>query len=99
MQIYLTIQSIPELSQLSPAQRDSVWRRVSLKTFRHWQTWVAFIACAVSPVLGDHLGENFVQSLLGSMAGGACGVLLFSQTVIYVARSYYSNLLRGDARS
>ena len=99
MQIYWNLKSIPELSQLPPAERSSVWRRVSRKTFRHWQTWVGLIACLEFPVLGSHLGENFEQSLTGSMAGGAFENLLFSQTVIQVARAYYSNMLRGDKRS
>jgi hypothetical protein len=42
MKIYWTQGSIPELKQISPAERRKMWKNCSRRAYRHWQTWLAW---------------------------------------------------------
>ncbi len=99
MPIYWTLKSIPELSQLSSAERGQAWRRVNRKTFRHWQTWVGLVACGALAGLGSHFGGTFGHPLIGAAIGGALGGFIFSQASIHVARLHYKDALLGNERS
>lgn len=40
MKIYWTLKSIPELAELTPAERTVVWYAVKRQAWAHWQTWL-----------------------------------------------------------
>jgi hypothetical protein len=65
-----------------------------LKTFRHWEVWVAFV---VSGGLAVFLGEILSQPI-GGMIGAAIGGFIFSQVLVHFARPYLRDylLLEGD---
>ena len=50
MTFYVTLKSIPELTQLPAGLRWRAWLACVPKTFRHWQTWLA-CAAAEMPIL------------------------------------------------
>jgi hypothetical protein len=53
MKIYWTLKSIPELAELTPAERTVVWHACKPRAWRHWQTWLgAILAVIISIVLG-----------------------------------------------
>jgi hypothetical protein len=99
MPIYWTLKSIPELSQLSSAERSQAWRRVNHRTWRHWQTWVGLVACGALAGLGSYFGGTFGYPLIGAAIGGALGGFIFSQASIHVARLHYKDALLGNERS
>jgi hypothetical protein len=94
MNIYWTLKSVPELSGLPFRERGRVWRAVSLKTFRHWEVWVALV---VPMGLGLFLG-NILSQPLGGMIGAAMGGFVFSQVAVHFARPYLCDylLLEGE---
>ena len=62
MRIYWNIKSVPELAGLSKQEREQVLKAFRSKAFRHWQTWVAFVALIVWLLV--------VVSLVDSIRGG-----------------------------
>jgi hypothetical protein len=94
MNIYWTLKSVPELSGLPSRERGRVWRAVSLKTFRHWEVWVALV---VPMGLGVFLG-NILSQPIGGMSGAAIGGFVFSQVAVHFTRPYLRDylLLEGD---
>jgi len=95
--IYWTLKHIPELDGLPSKLRGEAWRRVSRKTYRHWQTWVGLLACGACSASGTYLGNQIGSGLVGAMLGGALGGFLFGQVSIYVGRRYYRDILRGKS--
>lgn len=80
MKIYWSLESIPELSDLTPSERLRLWQRCSFKPFRHWQVWAALAigaACAVGALhtVGDPFASAFASGLAGGL-GGSLGSLL-----------------------
>lgn len=88
MQIYWTLKSIPELSALPRGERGRAWRRVSIKTYRHWQTWVGLLACGGCAVFGAHFGAELGFRMIGGLVGVAIGGFIFGQLAVGVARRY-----------
>ena len=76
MNIYWTLKSVPELSGLPSGERGRVWRAVSLKTFRHWEVWVALV---VPMGLGVFLG-NILSQPIGGMIGAALARIIHDST-------------------
>ena len=95
MPIYWSLKQIPELAGLSAEERSVAWRRASMKTFRHWQTWVALVACGLCGAAGSMVGGHLGSSLLGAAVGGGIGGFLFGQVATSIARKHYRELLQG----
>jgi len=81
MQIYWTLRSIPELSELPLGERMPVWRAAYRKTTRHWQFWASFLVLG----LCVHIGQYFYAPI-GGYIGVVVGSFIFSQVSIHVAR-------------
>ena len=92
MNIYWTLKSVPELSGLPLRERGRVWRAVSLKTFRHWEVWVALV---VPMGLGVFLG-NILSQPIGGMIGAALGGFVFSQVAVHFTRPYLRDYLLSE---
>jgi SNF family Na+-dependent transporter len=95
MPIYWTLKSIPELSNLSLAERNRSWAHIRSKAFRHWQTWLGLLACAAFSAVGTLLGEQWGHATLGAAVGGGVGGLIYFQALVHVARMYYLAILVG----
>lgn len=53
MKIYWSLKSIPELAELTPAERTVVWHAVKGRAWSHWQTWLgATLAITFALALG-----------------------------------------------
>jgi len=76
MKIYWSLKSVPELSGMSKKERKVIWRRCYLKTFRNWQTWVAFIACVVCAGIGNVWGQILGAEIISTAIGGGIGGLI-----------------------
>jgi hypothetical protein len=96
--IYWTLKSIPELSQLSSTERGVTWRQAYPRTLRHWQTWIGLAACCACAYLGCRLGFILGHPVPGAAIGGAAGGFIFSQACIHVARMHYKNILLKSSR-
>jgi len=96
MPIYWSLKSIPELATVPRAERDRAWRRAYGKTFRHWETWVALLACGACAALGGYVGGQLGSVIIGAAVGGGIGGFLFRQIAIGVARRHYVHLLAGN---
>jgi hypothetical protein len=70
MQIYWTNKSIPELQDLEPPQRRAAWRACCLRSFRHWQTWVAFVTQFATILAGGFIGL-FIDGHTWILFGGS----------------------------
>ena len=69
MSIYWTLKSFPELTDLEPWRRKTIWRACWLCPFQHWQTWAALLSQCGFGVLGAALGaviDGWPQVLLSS---------------------------------
>jgi len=95
MPIYWTLKSIPEFSDLSLAERNRSWARIRSKAFRHWQTWLGLLGCAMLSGIGSLLGEKWGHSSIGAAIGGGVGGFVYFQALVHVARSYYLAILVG----
>jgi hypothetical protein len=96
MPIYWTLKSVPELSTLPRQERVRAWQRASLKTLRHWQTWLGLIACGACAWLGSYVGASFGHPIVGAALGGGIGGFISSQASIHVARLHYRDVLTGN---
>ncbi len=95
MPIYWTLKSIPELSDLSLAERNRRFARIRRKAFRHWQTWLGLLGCSVLSGIGSVLGGNLGHPFIGAAIGGGVGGLIYFQALIHLARIYYLAILVG----
>ena len=81
MQIYWTLKSSPELSELPSEKMRRVGRAAFWKTTRHWQFWASFLVLG----LCVHIGQYFYAPI-GGYIGVVVGSFIFSQVSIHVAR-------------
>jgi hypothetical protein len=88
MQIYWPLKSIPELSELSPAERRRMWRAAYWKTYRHWQTWVSLAGIGFFTAVGGHLGSLIDSQIVGVAIGAGFGGFIFAQVTTEFARPY-----------
>ena len=51
MKFYWTLRSIPELKDLEPWQRRSVWRKNYLRSLSRWRTWPALLCGGIIAVV------------------------------------------------
>lgn len=93
MQIYWTLQSVPELQALSPNERKQVWRLGYPRSLREVKVLVSLAACGFAIWIGGQAGDRFGVGLIGAMAGGALGAFVFSQVVVRAARRHLRTIL------
>jgi hypothetical protein len=99
MAVYWRLQSIPELQDLSAAERRMVWRACAWNVFRHWQVWAALGVCGLIPAIGGSLIFNLptwfgfrtlpiwwhtTSFTIAAALGGA----FFGQIATYYSRRY-----------
>jgi hypothetical protein len=92
-----TLKSIPELSDLSPAERNQFWARISRNSFRHWQTWLGLLGCGLIAAAGEVLGRQLGHPYIGAAIGGGIGGFIYSQSVVYVARMHCLHVLAAKS--
>lgn len=61
MKLYLTLKSIPELSDLAPEVRQIAWHECRGKTLRHWEAWAGTLAAIM---LGVGVGVVTLEIIL-----------------------------------
>src|SRR5881296_3047564 len=69
MQIYWTQKSIPELGGLGASQRRAAWRACFFQSFKHWQTWIAFVGQFAILLMGGFIGL-FIDGQTWILFGG-----------------------------
>ena len=111
--IYWTLESVPELSSLTPKQR---WRVHSECLRRHfydapatWRSISAYLAAVVLPVFIIWGGESVLRSfglyhgdwvrLVLAAIGAVVGMFLFSRIAIPALRPYYREFIQNDQTS
>jgi hypothetical protein len=62
MKFYFSLKSIPELSDLSPAERRLAWHACKGRAWRRWQTWVA---TALAAAVGLGLAYGVMWAIYG----------------------------------
>lgn len=88
MKIYWSLKSVPELAELTPAERTVVYHAVKGRAWRHWQTWFgAAIAVVIALALG--IGALVLIQSLGITIPG------LSQKTMILARFFIAGFLCG----
>ncbi len=98
MKLYLTLKSIPELSNLPWRERIRVWNICARKTVKHWQVWVAYLVCIIlictAGITGNAIEQNFpgthpfIIVLIISFLHFGTGGLIVTQIITVMARPY-----------
>ncbi|MEE3716718.1 hypothetical protein V2H45_08170 [Tumidithrix elongata RA019] len=92
MQFYWSIEQIPELAGLTPAQKKQAWQFCYKKyVFTHWQSWVSLFALGLLVSVGTklfNLGNSVTSSAIGGAIGGGLGGAIFGVTTINVLRPH-----------
>ena len=86
--------AIPELADLLPAERKSIWRRAYKKATGRWPAWIASGGAGLSTVLGDH----FIGGVGGAMVGACIGGALAGMAVNQMTRSHVRRILAAQTR-
>jgi hypothetical protein len=96
MKIYLTTKSIPELRDVSAAERRRRWSRAYWQSFRHPIAWIICSLCGLGGAIGVNYGEIFGSNSIAAGLGAAIGGFLAS--IIHTAhiRRNYRNILLGE---
>ena len=95
MQIYWTLRSIPELSELPSEEMWRVWRAAYRKTTRHWLYWVSLVGIFAVCI---HIGDMRIGRL-GTFIGLFVGFLIHTQISLHLARPYIRDLLSSEHAS
>jgi hypothetical protein len=83
MQIYWTINQIPELQGLSPEQTKQAWQFCYKKyTFKHWQSLASLLVVGILAGVGSRFG------VIGAAIGGGLGGGIFGLTATNVLRPH-----------
>jgi hypothetical protein len=86
--------AIPELADLLPAERKSIWRQAHKKATGRWPAWIAYGGGGLSAVLGQH----FIGGVGGAMVGGGIGGALAGMAVNQMVRSDVRKILAARRR-
>src|SRR5438128_1113164 len=100
MRFYWSLKQVPELAELSPAERRRVHRACySRYPFKSPRCIIALVACGLCGAAGTGAGGlihfalgiplSIWQPLVGAGIGGAIGGFIFGQTVTSYLRPYY----------
>ena len=93
MKIYWFLKNIPEFEGMNKSEINKIWFPCYMKTFRHWQQWVATIL-----ILSFIFSPSFSNSMpLIPMVifAGFLG-LAWSQISIFLARPYIREALNEN---
>ena len=88
LQLYWTLESIPELAARPPDERRQAWTSAVRRSFRHWQVWAAFIGTGAVAAVGGAVGALVGLEYVGGLIGAGIGGLLASEVVTEFARPY-----------
>ena len=102
MHLYLSSKSIPELTSLLPAERRRILRHCGPMAFRHWEAWMAVVACAVCAGLGVYLGGTFLPNVwgagwIGGVLGAVIGGGILGQVKGMLVRPYIRAFQRSES--
>jgi hypothetical protein len=99
MTLYWSLKSYPELAPLQPNECRAVSRACWWHSFRHWQTWVAFLSQFVFIYGGVGLGmmlDGFPQStqfptltLVFFCLGSSVALAIFTQVYSRMVRPHF----------
>ena len=85
MNIYWTLKSIPEMELLTRDERRKAWSFSSIRTYKHWETWVGLVILMLITGLGSScLGT------LGAVIGGGLGGFIYGNIISHKSRKYIS---------
>jgi hypothetical protein len=83
MQIFWTLDQIPELQGLSKEQIKEAWQFCYKKyAFKHWQSWVSLFLLGIFAAMGSKFG------IIGAAIGGGLGGGIFGLTATNVLRPH-----------
>ena len=111
MKIYLRAKDIPELANLSRAERCKVWRHCFWKMYGFWQFWVGLSVFSVFAMLGDFIGlvlrysfgfseaVSFACTLVGMVIGGLIYGWIHCTAVIERLRPYLREHIAANPAS
>lgn len=98
MQIFWTINQIPELQGLSPEQTKQAWQFCYKKyAFKHWQSWVSLFALGILVAIGSKFGI-FGAAIGGGLGGGIFG-LITTNVLRPHLQDYVSTHFKNDSSS
>jgi hypothetical protein len=100
MKIYMSMQSVPELSGVPTSERRHLEKSAWWKAHRHhWQTWLALLGAFLLIYIGMVLGGYSGNEKLGVIVGAGIGKLIYLQVVIHFGRRYLpdTNVAAGPA--
>ncbi len=87
MQIYWTIEQIPELASLKPEQAKQAWQFCYKRyVFKHWQVWASLSVLGILAALGS---KSF--GIIGAAIGGGIGGGIFGVVSMNVLRPHLQN--------
>jgi hypothetical protein len=95
MKIYWSIDQIPELAGLSPAQKKQAFQFCMKKyALKLWQTWLClFVLISLSLFIRSIF--HFTGSIADAMTGGVCGLVGWL-TLINALRPHLSDYARKN---
>jgi hypothetical protein len=100
MKLYLTLKSIPELSDLPRKQRGKLWRKNFLKGLAHWQTlcalvvhfiWSFTISSIIQMVSEKYPTINILFYAIANGIGFGIGFCFFFVIWVEQVRPYIKN--------
>lgn len=95
MQIFWTIDQIPELQGLSKEQIKEAWQFCYKKyAFKHWQSWVSLFAVGILVAIG---GSRF--GIIGSAIGGGLGGGIFGFTTTNLLRPHLQDYVNSHFKN
>jgi hypothetical protein len=85
MQFYWSINQIPELAGLTPAQSKEAWQFCYKKyAFKHWEVWVSLFVLGLLVAFGS----KAFGGIIGGAIGGGLGGGIFGVTSTNVLRPH-----------
>jgi hypothetical protein len=94
MALIWSIDAIPELAHLPPAERRRARKLAGRKAFRDWRAWVALLGCGAVALLGRIFGSLIGHQDFGVAAGSLIALISFMELMTHITRRYLSHALR-----
>ena len=109
MQIYWSLKRVPELSELSPAERKQVHRACYSQAFvGSGRFFAALVACGLCAAVGSVVGHSIHSvfgvpfsiwhAAVGAGIGGGVGGWLFSEVSMHCLRPFYADYIKRELR-
>lgn len=86
MQIYWTLESIPELARLPAWERRRVWRRAYSRACCGWRMWAAMLVTGTCAGIGFVAGHALDWPIVSGLVGSAIGGFVQGQLVVDLVR-------------